>query len=1022
MSSFEGYICWDAQSVNATIAPDVASAHDATLLATHQSLPLARCSPPLLEPGEQVAEEEVLQSFLESTNDPLLMAVVGASGSGKSHLIRWMNAQLQGDGRYRVIYVPRQSTNLRAVLRRILTGLPGEEPRELLEELETATSSLVPEQAAAVLFDQLCNVVEFQPPSAASISDQGLRSELSGLALNGERQPGLADVLRLPQYRKHLLADDGVISSYVRQTFGERQGAEPRTAFSSQDLRLGLHVNLSEWLQPAAHQIYAQVMSNDAWASEAAKLLNDSLEDALGQVLGLQGGVPLADVMNASRVLLAKQDLELVLLIEDFALLQNKIDRQLLDALLIPTTGAADEELRCPIRTAFAITDHPYLELPETLRTRLGLLYWTNIPFDDAGGNAAAGRFVAAYLNAARVGAAGLDEAFDAAATSERTSRAWIPNQCDGCEHRPVCHDEADGFGSIEGYGLYPYNRPALERVLGSVLREGRFDPRTLVSRVVGEVLSRDAEAIENLVFPSTAFGRRYPPSDLQRSLPAEVKDAIGAFIDAERRALFLEFWGAVPDEPVNLGDHIHEAFGLSRLDEAARAPGSDEHEEEGRPQSNRPRATPPPVEGLDAELSAIDDWLAQPDRGLGQELANRLRRRLHDLVLGRVAWNDELLSTGLDAVGPQGEVFATASFQIDGASRVNPKDTAIRFSLGRTPEDALILKAVLQFDHYRHWEFRNGARQYLKLAGRLDTYVDEVLAGVRRYGAAPDSASPVGPALETLILSAQVLGVLGASGPDPLDVVLAALAAVAEAPVPVGASPNWLALHRAASGAERESTRTFLLGFVQAAQGEGGGILAVDLAQLLPVAEAFCRTLTLSGVPRHAPLELRQFRTRLHGSLDQAIDQESARVATLASEVAELGDVQPAALASALLDAGRVAADHGLLPEYGQFGVMCEALSSLDTVDLMAMPAAAAALSGERAARVDAIVKLQPVAAMAAELLRLLAAAHRSLDGAIQRAESELQQAPDIDAAANAAIDLLNEIETKLGRLGGNP
>ena len=76
---------------------------------------------------------------------------------------------------------------------------------------------------------------------------------------------------------------------------------------------------------------------------------------------------------------------------------------------------------------------------------------------------------------------------------------------------------------------------------------------------------------------------------------------------------------------------------------------------------------------------------------------------------------------------------------------------------------------------------------------------------------------------------------------------------------------------------------------------------------------------------------------------------------------------------------------------------------------------------SGDRATRIGAIVKLQPVAVMAAELLRLLAGAHRSLDGAYQRAESELQQAPDIDAAVKAAVDLLNEIELQIGCLGGN-
>src|SRR4051812_38055165 len=98
--TFTQFVCWDPDEVQPAIAPDIAAATDAILLATHQSLPIEQCSTSSLEAVERVREHQVLEEFLRTRNDPMLMAVVGPSGSGKSHLIRWMHAHLKDDPRY----------------------------------------------------------------------------------------------------------------------------------------------------------------------------------------------------------------------------------------------------------------------------------------------------------------------------------------------------------------------------------------------------------------------------------------------------------------------------------------------------------------------------------------------------------------------------------------------------------------------------------------------------------------------------------------------------------------------------------------------------------------------------------------------------------------------------------------------------------------------------------------------------------------------------------------------------------
>ena len=65
--------------------------------------------------------------------------------------------------------------------------------------------------------------------------------------------------------------------------------------------------------------------------------------------------------------------------------------------------------------------------------------------------------FAGRYLNAARIGREELD----------RLGVGTVPDICEGCPVRCRCHD---AFGaSAEGFGLYPFNKPALTRAVHSV-------------------------------------------------------------------------------------------------------------------------------------------------------------------------------------------------------------------------------------------------------------------------------------------------------------------------------------------------------------------------------------------------------------------------------------------------------------------------------------------------------------------------------------------------------------------------
>ena len=115
-----------AGAVNACIKNEAETADVAVLLAVHQPMPLiARAAVTNRETA--ATEKQLLDAFL-SEDVPagyILCPITGPSGVGKSHVIRWLDAQLKRSKRYDdllVIRIPK-SASLRKVVELILEPL-----------------------------------------------------------------------------------------------------------------------------------------------------------------------------------------------------------------------------------------------------------------------------------------------------------------------------------------------------------------------------------------------------------------------------------------------------------------------------------------------------------------------------------------------------------------------------------------------------------------------------------------------------------------------------------------------------------------------------------------------------------------------------------------------------------------------------------------------------------------------------------------------------------------------------------
>ena len=265
---------------------------------------------------------------------------------------------------------------------------------------------------------------------------------------------------------------------------------------------------------------------------------------------------------------LLDQGVELVLLIEDFTILQG-IQRELLDAITEAPARAGNAVL-CPIRVAMAVTTGYFATIARTFSTRgefAGHVYSLDVPLSQAGRGVAPddiADFVAGYLNAARLGQERLDDALVEAGDERATQRRWVPNACEECLHQDTCHE---AFGaSRDGFGLYPFNAPALDRAVES-RSPTNFDPRRILGAVVRYTLDQHRDDIRRGDFPSSAFAQHFAASHLPPLDPELVEDirAVDA-VDADRRVALLTFWGGRSSTVVNLPAGIHEAFALPEL------------------------------------------------------------------------------------------------------------------------------------------------------------------------------------------------------------------------------------------------------------------------------------------------------------------------------------------------------------------------------------------------------------------------------------------------------------------------
>lgn len=647
----------DRVEIDRCIKTEAESAPDAVLMAVHQPIALVR-----REFGSGLetptTEQALLDAFLSDdlSQGTLLMPITGPSGVGKSHLIRWLAAQLKRDPRAHHLHVIRipKSANLRHVVELMLEPLAGD-PRftDVRASLNQAVDAVRPEDAALRfaaelqialrdLAGRLMAELREAPPEARS-------SATRARADHATKLPGLFSD---PALQRHMT--DRVLVGIIQRAVAGRDLADEAAAerlpqFCATDLELPDALRGALGQASAPVRTYYQTGLNRAdgqGREDAAAILNKVVDQAIGQVFGLHqaiGGVTLLDIILRIRELLLQDHRELVLLVEDFAALGG-IQQVLLDVCIKEAVYAGNQTLS-RMRTALAVTDG-YVVEKDTIATRARYewVIQSRGSQDDVLGRTV--DLTGAYLNAARWGEAELTRRFqDSARGADLTG--WI-DVFEDPDQTEADAEQLRAFGRNQGnMPLFPFNLPALRRLAERHLQEAgelRFNPRRVINFVLRDVL---------LMRDDFARGA-FPPSGFKGATLSAAPAGIAAWLnnpalgDEERGRLaaLLVYWGGNPQTPEQAAAMVpglFAAFGLRRPADLPVTAPVDPPPPPPPDQNSTSTLEPPPAPEdpfVVGWRKKLDAWADGPQGKLSFTDANLLRKTLQGFVEKAIPWN----------------------------------------------------------------------------------------------------------------------------------------------------------------------------------------------------------------------------------------------------------------------------------------------------------------------------------------------------------------------------------------------
>jgi len=811
------------------------SAAEAVLLAVHQPMPLTKREE---NGGEQsVKEADVLEALLAPhPSGTTIIPIIGDSGVGKSHLIRWLEShlKLREDAPSRhVVRIPK-SASLRRVLELILKGLPqSDDYSRIRDQLQGAQNQMPTEldQTTQSLRAHLLVALKRKATSAAERIRGQQATENDNLDVR--HCSGLQSLLGDPAIESHFINSDstvpGVLTRIADRFLNGAGGNDtgPPNQFNLEDFAFLQNVEIGQLAAPT--RLYLPQLNEVHKLQIAIRCLNDVIDDAVGKLVVFAGTVSLSDVFLNIRRQLLKERLELVILVEDFAVLAG-IQGPLLDAIIREALRDGQQEL-CYMRTAIAVTEG---KLPEGVKTRAHALWAIKTePFKDEDAAIAwYGNFVGGFLNAARHGQSVLKQKFNEASSEDQASGKWIPRQLKS-EADEETQATLSAFGdSASGVPLFPFNHAIIEQFLrkqfGGLMA---FKPRGFINGLLRTTLINHRVTWMQKQFPPQGY-LSFNSKMLARPAAEFLRRAIPNREEQDRIFPLAFFWGGNPQNEQavkQMPAGIFRAFDRPQDFASGSGPVIIIKGDIVDPPPPEPLSPEPVLDPWEEQWKPkLNDW--RESETLAQKDATAIRKMLVEAFKSQ-ADPDSHLIINFDVTLRAVSLPWVQTGEADAFLVVLPE--AEQTDQATADEFFGAIAAVTRYHTNSSWDYDGGemdAVRYAAFIGKLvDRWTPQLIAKAR----GEDCAQVLGLGTH-LLINARILNLKGAASKTYSDNLAAILdPGPSHPPHPANTEDRWFKLQNAAATARGEM-RTKLLERVGARQGGAATVHAIDPTRLL--------------------------------------------------------------------------------------------------------------------------------------------------------------------------------------------
>lgn len=483
-------------------------------------------------------EEEIYKRVVLNPKDQhQFVLVIGSSGAGKSHLIRWFDAKIerQKPDSEVVLFVRRSDNTLKGTIKQLLEKpeVASIQNKDLYERLVKATSTISESKLMNAIYHQF--IVEIEDDNGEDID-----------YINNADRKRIAPLLSNELFKARMMADDGPIvriySKVAESSTPDNRDVVPE--FLPEDFQVDIafcdKVQYDGGDKKAVRLLEKLYMEPEV-ADAVAKYLNSKVDTVIQSCAGLEPG-DFEQVFKEIRKELKRQGKSLTLLIEDITAFTG-VNEALLNVLTVWHTGENEQDGMCRISSIIGTTSEYYKSnFRDNYKNRV--TQFIVIP-DDVFGSSENDlcEFVGRYLNAMSLPKDEVD--------------AWANSDGSG-DSLPV-HDVKQGKGwdvavTEEGkeLNLYPFSRRSIVYLYNNLLQENYRTPRYLLRYVVEKTVRDALWNFDN--FP----GFKIVNTNINSSLRDAIQKTGVSNEQFERMYLFMCIWGDATTDTYKEGENTY--------------------------------------------------------------------------------------------------------------------------------------------------------------------------------------------------------------------------------------------------------------------------------------------------------------------------------------------------------------------------------------------------------------------------------------------------------------------------------